>query len=169
MSKGKAYEVEEPQSRVEALLTEISGKMGSGGAGAPGKSAYEIAVEQGFIGDEQEWLASLKGEKGDPGPKGAAGARGEAGPAGPKGDKGDKGDTGPAGAAGPKGDKGDTGPAGATGAQGPKGDKGDTGAQGPKGDKPVKGVDYLTTEEMDALKQELKLYIDQQIAAGGGA
>lgn len=50
MSKEKTYEVEEPQSRVEALLTEISGKMGAGGA--PGKSAYEIAGAQGPKGDK---------------------------------------------------------------------------------------------------------------------
>lgn len=32
------------------------------GAGSlQGKSAYEIAVEQGFKGTEQEWLDSLKG------------------------------------------------------------------------------------------------------------
>ena len=30
-----------------------------------GKSAYEIAVEEGFTGTIDEWLASLKGEKGD--------------------------------------------------------------------------------------------------------
>lgn len=35
---------------------------GSGGAGAPGKSAYEIAVENGFEGTEQEWLESLVGQ-----------------------------------------------------------------------------------------------------------
>ncbi len=29
-----------------------------------GKSAYEIAVEQGFEGTEAEWLESLKGEPG---------------------------------------------------------------------------------------------------------
>lgn len=32
-----------------------------------GRSAYELAVENGFEGTEQEWLASLHGEKGDPG------------------------------------------------------------------------------------------------------
>ena len=32
-----------------------------------GESAYEIAVRNGFEGTEEEWLASLKGEKGDPG------------------------------------------------------------------------------------------------------
>ena len=30
----------------------------------PGKSAYEIAVENGFVGTEQEWLDSLKGKDG---------------------------------------------------------------------------------------------------------
>lgn len=40
------------------------------GGGADGKSAYEIAVEHGFEGTEEEWLESLKGEKGDPGPPG---------------------------------------------------------------------------------------------------
>lgn len=36
------------------------------GGGADGKSAYEIAVDNGFEGSESEWLESLKGEKGDP-------------------------------------------------------------------------------------------------------
>ncbi|WP_259424153.1 hypothetical protein [Bacillus velezensis] len=30
-----------------------------------GKSAYDIAVDNGFSGTVEEWLASLKGEKGD--------------------------------------------------------------------------------------------------------
>lgn len=30
--------------------------------GIPGLSAYEVAVKNGFVGTEQEWLASLKGE-----------------------------------------------------------------------------------------------------------
>ncbi len=38
---------------------------GTGGTpGADGKSAYEIAVEEGFEGDKAAWLASLKGEQG---------------------------------------------------------------------------------------------------------
>lgn len=32
------------------------------GEGAPGKSAYEIAVENGFVGSEKEWLESLEGD-----------------------------------------------------------------------------------------------------------
>ena len=41
---------------------------GSGVKGDPGKSAYEIAVENGFQGTEQEWLASLVGQEGPIGP-----------------------------------------------------------------------------------------------------
>ena len=29
--------------------------------GTPGKSAYDIAVEKGFLGSEEEWLQSLHG------------------------------------------------------------------------------------------------------------
>ena len=50
--------------------------ISAGGAGEPGKSAYEIAVEHGFVGSEEEWLASLKGEKGDKGDKGDRGEQG---------------------------------------------------------------------------------------------
>ena len=32
--------------------------------GEDGKSAYQIAVENGFIGTEAEWLESLKGDTG---------------------------------------------------------------------------------------------------------
>lgn len=97
-------------------------KGDTGERGKDGKSAYEIAVAHGFVGDEAQWLESLKGRNGE---------RGQDGPAGPKGDKGEpfkfsdftseqlgllkgpKGDTGPAGPPGPKGDAG-TGQNGAT-------------------------------------------------------
>src|SRR5690625_4764280 len=57
----------------------------SGGAAADGKSAYEIAVEQGFEGDVNEWLESLKGERGE---QGLQGPQGEQGPAGQDGTNG---------------------------------------------------------------------------------
>lgn len=41
--------------------------------GNDGKSAYEIAVDNGFIGTETEWLESLKGEPGKDGAPGADG------------------------------------------------------------------------------------------------
>ena len=37
---------------------------GGGGSGAAGKSAYEIAVDNGFVGTETEWLESLNGKQG---------------------------------------------------------------------------------------------------------
>jgi hypothetical protein len=46
------------------------------------KTAYDIAVENGFVGTEAEWVASLEG---DVGPAGATGPQGEAGPAGAPG------------------------------------------------------------------------------------
>ena len=46
------------------------GLIGGGGSGTAGKSAYEIAVDNGFVGTETEWLESLKGAKGDRGDSG---------------------------------------------------------------------------------------------------
>lgn len=50
-----------------------------------GKSAYEIAVDNGFSGTVEEWLASLKGEKGNTGATGAKGDKGDTGATGAKG------------------------------------------------------------------------------------
>lgn len=47
-----------------------------------GASAYEIAVEHGYEGTEEDWLASLKGENGEPGKDGEDGETGAQGPAG---------------------------------------------------------------------------------------
>lgn len=47
------------------LLNHPSGGGGESSPGADGKSAYEIAVDNGFTGTEQEWLESLKGEPGE--------------------------------------------------------------------------------------------------------
>ncbi len=71
-----------------------------------GDSAYEVAVNNGFVGTEKDWLASLKGEKGDRGEQGIQGIQGIRGERGIQGEKGDKGETGEKG---DKGDKGDTG------------------------------------------------------------
>lgn len=50
-----------------------------GDQGADGRSAYQIAVQNGFEGTEQEWLASLKGPKGDKGDPGEQGEPGKDG------------------------------------------------------------------------------------------
>jgi hypothetical protein len=43
------------------------------------KNNYEIAVDNGFKGTEQEWLETLKGEQGPEGPMGPQGPKGEDG------------------------------------------------------------------------------------------
>jgi hypothetical protein len=123
------------------------GDPGTDGAdGADGKSAYQIAVEKGFEGDETAWLASLKGEKGADGLIGKDGADGKSayqiavekgfegdetawlaslkGADGVIGKDGAQGEQGPVGEQGPKGDPGEAGPQGPQGIQGPQGEKG---------------------------------------------
>ena len=96
---------------------------GDGSPGADGKSAYEIAVENGFTGTEEEWIASLQGEDGiSP-------------------HIGENGnwwigtyDTGVKA----KGEKGDTGATGATGAD---------------GHTPAKGTDYFTDADKQEIAE----------------
>ena len=118
----------------------------NGEKGSDGKSAYQIAVEQGYQGSESDWLSSLKGDKGE---KGNTGAKGNPGQDGADGKsayaiavehgykdsedkwllslKGEKGDTGE------RGEKGDTGDRGLQGVPGEKGEKGDAGVAGKDG------------------------------------
>lgn len=121
-------------------VTEETSPSASAGEDLPrGKSAYEVAVENGFSGTETEWLASLKGATGAPGADGKDGTDGKTpyvgdngnwyigaddtgkpsrGAKGDKGEKGDKGDTGEKGAQGPQGPQGLQGPPGEAGADG---------------------------------------------------
>lgn len=82
--------------KIEITLTPeeieaLKGEPGQDGAdstvpGPAGDSAYEVAVKNGFVGTETEWLASLKGEDGEdgqdgkdstvPGPPGPGGSGG---------------------------------------------------------------------------------------------
>lgn len=71
--------------------------------GPEGKSAYQVAVQNGFVGTEAQWLASLKGAKGDQGERGLQGTQGIQGIQGAPGAKGDKGDKGDQGIQGPRG------------------------------------------------------------------
>ncbi|MET8143335.1 collagen-like protein [Sphaerisporangium sp. NPDC005288] len=107
--------------------------VGVGPKGDRGYSAYEIAVQGGFVGTQTGWLASLKGPAGTPGTPGAPGAPGPAGADGAPGPQGLPGIQGPAGTAGPKGD---------TGSPGEQGPQGFTGADG------VDGVDGATAYEL---------------------
>ena len=131
----------------------------NGEKGTDGKSAYQIAVEQGYQGSESDWLTSLKGDKGEKGNTGAKGSPGQDGAEGKSAYaiavehgyedsedewllslKGEKGDTGQQGEQGPKGEKGDPGDRGLQGVPGEKGEKGDAGVAGKDGFSPIANV-----------------------------
>lgn len=120
-----------------------AGERGADGSdGAAGKSAYEIALQNGFVGTETDWLESLKGQKGDTGEPGAAGAKGDPGE---KGDQGEPGTPGEKGERGEKGEKGDTGTPGKDGVNGKDGTNGVDGKNGADGYSPT-----ATVTETDA-------------------
>lgn len=91
------YEVHDPE--LDLVYTEMkkiyekfkdiieNGGIGEGGGivGKDGKSAYELAVENGFTGTLQEWLASLHGADGE---DGATGQKGDTGASGADGQNG---------------------------------------------------------------------------------
>ena len=112
----------------------------SGAQGIQGLSAYQVAVQHGFEGTEDEWLISLKGDKGETGPKGDKGDTGEKGATGERGPQGLQGEKGLQGIQGEKGEPGIQGPVGPKGEQGEQGiqgiqgPQGEPGPQGPKGD-----------------------------------
>lgn len=61
------------ENKQDKLIAGDGIKINGNVISADAKSAYVIALEHGFIGSEDEWLASLKGEKGEQGEKGADG------------------------------------------------------------------------------------------------
>ena len=149
--------------------TGATGPQGATGAQGPqGDSAYDIAVAEGFVGTQSEWIASVEGVQGPAGPTGATGPAGPTGAQGPQGDsayqsalntgfsgteaewiasvQGVEGPAGPAGPQGPQGPQGATGPTGPTGPQGnvgPEGPAGATGPQGPQGPEGPSGATSL--------------------------
>ena len=58
------------------LYQQLLQKIQSASKGLDGKSAFEIAVEHGFVGTETEWLESLRGADGKEGLPGKDGADG---------------------------------------------------------------------------------------------
>ena len=117
-------------------VTEETSPSASAGEDLPrGKSAYEVAVENGFSGTETEWLASLKGATGAPGADGKDGTDGKTPYVGDNGNWFVGSDDTGKPSRGAKGDKGEKGDKGDTGAQGIQGEQGIQGVQGEKGDK----------------------------------
>ena len=88
-----AAEMRENDADIREMINSIAD--GNGLKGEDGKSAFDIAKENGFEGNEEEWLDSLRGEQGEVGPQG---------PEGPMGPQGIQGPEGPMGPQGPKGE-----------------------------------------------------------------
>lgn len=117
-----------------------------------GASAYAVAVDNGFVGTEVEWLASLVGADGQDGSDGQDGDVGPVGQQGPQGIPGDQGEVGPQGPNGADGDDGiqgiqgvpgndgQEGPQGEPGIDGQDGAQGETGSQGPPGNNGAQGI-----------------------------
>ena len=74
--KGVDYYTDE---EIDAIKDEIAQKVQVGAKGEDGKSAYQIAVDEGFDGSEADWLASLKGADGRNGIDGINGTNGKDG------------------------------------------------------------------------------------------
>ena len=93
-------------ARWQSIGTPVKGEGGQKGdkgiQGDKGLSAYELAVLNGTVLNEQQWLESLKGDSGGAGPAGDKGEKGEVGRRGFGGQKGEQ------GFKGDKGDKGET-------------------------------------------------------------
>ena len=138
--------------------------------GEAGKSAYDIAVEHGFVGTEEEWLESLRG------PQGEKGEQGEQGPQGEKGEQGEQGEAGTPGTTpsitinedgywvinGEVTDvkaEGQDGEDGKDGASGPQGPSGTPGADGDRGSLWFNGVGTPTSAVAGDL-QKGDMYLD---------
>lgn len=146
---------------IPAISYEVPmGRKGDkGDKGDEGKSAYQSALDNGFIGTDSEWLLSIKGEKGDTGLQGLQGIQGVQGIKGDSGTNGVDGSDGYTPVKGVDYFDGAQGAKGDTGEQGLKGDKGDTGLQGIQGNTgytPIKGIDYFDGQDGEQGIQGLK-------------
>ncbi|MBR2182961.1 MAG: hypothetical protein IJ858_06015 [Acidaminococcaceae bacterium] len=63
MNKSVNINITMPKAQTDLIVNSGKGEYTlniAGGRGREGKSAYEVAVANGFVGTEQEWLDSLK-------------------------------------------------------------------------------------------------------------
>lgn len=124
--------------------------------GKDGESAYQIALNNGFIGNQKDWLESLKGEKGDDGLNGRDGSNGFSPIITPDSDNTNKvyklDITTASGSFITDNLKGEQGLQGIQGIQGNEGPKGQQGIQGIKGDKGDDGYPFLIYKEYETIE-----------------
>ena len=82
-SSGFSGNLSSADSNVQVALETIDSLLVTNGV--DGASAYDVAVSNGFVGNEAAWLASLVGAAGATGPAGPTGAAGAAGATGATG------------------------------------------------------------------------------------
>ncbi|GAK32120.1 hypothetical protein WOSG25_450010, partial [Weissella oryzae SG25] len=72
-----------PQITIDSVIEQVTkyvdAKINAIAKGKDGDSAYQVALNDGFTGTEEEWLKSLQGEQGEPGPPGKQGDKGDPG------------------------------------------------------------------------------------------
>ena len=128
--RASGFEGEDPPVPPTAdLYTQLLKKIEEASYGT-GKSAYELAVEHGFTGTEEEWLLSLRGADGRDGVDGKDGADGLPGADGRDGVDGLPGADGSDGRDGVDGKDGRDGANGKDGIDGKNGIDGKDGADG---------------------------------------
>lgn len=155
--------IDEPVTDGQDGADGAQGPQGDAGPQGPdGLSAYEVAVADGFVGNETAWLASLVGADGADGADGAQGPQGIQGPQGDAGADGTNGTNGTNGSDGLDGADGDSAYqvwlnegnvgteadfiiaiTGADGADGSDGAQGPQGIQGPAGNDGMDGADGI--------------------------
>ena len=162
---GESCNVPPTPDLYQQLLQKISEKGGNG------KSAFEIAVENGFVGTEADWLESLKGRDGADGKDGVDGQPGRDGMNGFDGRDGQPGKDGAEGKSAfeiavengfvgietewlesLKGKDGADGRDGADGAVGPQGEQGPPGKDGVTPDM----SEYSTKADYEDLQRKLQ-------------
>ena len=142
-----------------------------GPAGADGKSAYELAVENGYKGTLTEWLASLVGEVGPAGKDGENGADGKDGENGTPGKDGENGADGKSAyeLAVENGYKGTLTEwlASLVGEVGPAGKDGENGADGKDGANGADGKSAYELAVENGFEGTLPEWLDSLVGAGG--
>lgn len=111
-------EIKITTQQAEAISLRNEGEMIKG---PQGDSAYQVALNNGFKGTEEAWLATLVGAQGPQGPVGPQGTPGVKGVDGKDGRQGVDGKPGKDGAPGPQGPQGEVGPRGPAGEPGKSG------------------------------------------------
>lgn len=128
--------------------------------GKDGESAYQIALDNGFVGSQTDWLESLKGERGDSGTDGLNGKDGLNGfspiivPDADNSDSVYKLDVTTAdGTFKTENLKGEQGIQGIRGEQGEAGATGQQGVQGIQGEKGADGYPFLIYKEYETIEE----------------